>query len=29
MQKKAFEKMVLACADAGEKILTIHSRKAA
>lgn len=29
MQKKAFEKMVLACADAGEKILTIHSRRAA
>jgi TatD DNase family protein len=29
MQKKAFEKMVLACADSGEKILTIHSRRAA
>jgi TatD DNase family protein len=29
LQKKAFEKIVLACADAGEKILTIHSRRAA
>jgi TatD DNase family protein len=29
LQKKTFEKIVLACADAGGKILTIHSRKAA
>jgi len=29
MQKKAFEKMVLSCADTCEKILTIHSRRAA
>lgn len=28
MQIKAFEKMVLACADAGGKIITIHSRRA-
>lgn len=28
LQKKGFEKMILACADAGGKILTIHSRKA-
>ncbi len=28
-QKMVFEKMISACADAGDKILTIHSRKAA
>jgi TatD DNase family protein len=28
LQKRVFEKIVLTCADAGNKILTIHSRKA-